>query len=157
MVLYNLIKYIPKGTEIHSEDDIKYLLDDIRTDLSLLNANYGQLPLKNILNIIENEDVAEHSHHEPRLLNKVDFSAAKEIINNYRHLSEGGCQSCHHKALYKDDLGDNVTYCNLLEKEENLDETAKRIGMSNSIVEFSEHGCLNKMQIFRPLEEVLNG
>lgn len=82
------------------------------------------------------------------------MSQAKEIIDNYKHLSEKGCEYCENLGKFED-KGKTGSYCKIGETEKKIDWFPISDNNSLKIREFAEKPCSDRTSALRPLEEIL--
>lgn len=144
------------GYTNHEEQKIIRLLKDVRTSVALLRPDFENKRLEDILEVVEKGKLIFQKEANPEeiwveLNYKIDLSEAKEIIDDYRYKSEGGCQSCKRKASFMPFSDEHVTYCSLYENESTTNE-----GSSPRITQFYNTGCDDKEVIFnKKIEEII--
>ena len=95
----------------NEEKKVIRLLKDVRNNVSILRPDIADQRLDAILEVIEigewklqNLNVSNRkvldSIKQVELIYNIDLSQAKNIITQYRHDSEGGCQSCISRKIY---------------------------------------------------------
>ncbi|MBN2421514.1 hypothetical protein JXB27_04515 [Candidatus Woesearchaeota archaeon] len=93
MTLVSTVKYEPKIKSLEptniSPKKILEMVQEIRIDMNCINPKFNPT-LKDVLKIIEKGEY----ELQGAISTRIDFSAAKDIIEIYRRYSEGGCQSC---------------------------------------------------------------
>ena len=149
MVLIDKLMYEPLIDEIRKEEEAIQLISDVRNDIQKVDFLVDEGSLKKFLEFIENGkyEIQDTSNGVQTI---IDLSKAQNLINDYRRLSKGGCQSCEHIRAFKPLPDETVKYCNLYEDKNTVDE-----GFSPKIKEFYKNGCDEKKPIFRQLEKVL--
>ena len=151
------IRYTPS-----EEEKVIRLLKDVRDNVSLLRPDLEKQRLEIILEVVEKgkwelQDLnvpntkSLDSLKQIELIYNIDLSQAKNIIAQYRHDSEGGCESCVKRGHYMPFSDEHVFFCSKYESPEKLD-----FGNSPRRIKFNETGCDEKEPILkRKLEEVL--
>ncbi len=152
MTIVTTSTYEPSERITIDEKGIVRLLKDVGADIKEF-GKLKHLPVEQILLLIEIgkfETPSRYFQGEGTLLNRLDLSAAKEIVDAYKRNSEGGCQSCGYRGHIPDGGGE---YCNVHETLENLD--ARDIGKSPKLQQYWRTGCENRQSILPPLNKVL--
>jgi len=159
MVLEQEIKYkVCDGVRYtqNPETKILNLLRDVRASAAILKPILSNHRLDTILEVVERGYWIIENKVNPKeplvaLNYNVDLSQATNLVRQYRHDSEGGCQSCKAIRHYMPFQDEHVLYCSKYEKQDVTDS-----GHSPRIEKFSKTGCNDKEQILgRKLEEVL--
>ena len=162
MSIISTVKYKPLKKDLEREEDISFLLKDVKNSLIEItleqSAKYNNINLqdkssKDILNIIESKKFTIKTNKSFDL--EVDLLDANKIIRDYRYNSERGCQSCTYKRSYKPVQDETRIYCDLMEHETEGNITIFSGGFSPKVKEYFEKGCGDRNPIFRPIEEVL--
>ena len=150
MPLINNLVYEPEIKEIEKEEQVIELLKEVSEDMNHLIGYYAPRPLKEVLKIIEEGEYQIKG--DKGIVNAVDLSQAKSMIQSYRGKSEGGCQSCKERYSHKPFPEDTLFYCNLSESPEELGI----IGDSPKVSKFYKKGCKDKKPIFsKTIEQIL--
>lgn len=151
------VKFIPG-----EENRVIGMLKDVRLNLSMLDKDFKGKSLQEILKIIEEDKLiikhkSDNENPQAEIVYEIDLSNARTRINNYRHDSEGGCQSCKLKKVYTPLQGEHFTYCEKVEDEVFArDNWSLTNSQSPRISQFYKTGCGEKEPILkRKLEEVL--
>jgi len=165
MSLNKPVKYIPGKylSYIQGQGErIIGLLKDVRDSVALLRPDLKNQRLDIVLEVIEEgkwilQEKTDKMNSNIELNYEVDLTIARDIVNNYRNGSEGGCKSCSLRRVYTPMEGERFTYCS---KHENEDFAINNWNINNSqsptIKEFYEKGCDEKEIVFaRKLEEIL--
>lgn len=92
MALMSEVKY---ETQIKSLDDLNsesilLMLSDVRSNIGNIDASFSDVPLKKVLEVIENGTYEVNGI----IAIRVNLKEAKGVTDAYRKYSEGGCQSC---------------------------------------------------------------
>ena len=148
MVLINNLVYEPKIKEINEEKQIIELLNEVSEDLSILRDG----PAGSITSILKSIEKGEYQFKGDKgVVNVIDLSQAKTLINQYRKDSEGGCEPCKEKDYYKPNSDDSIKYCKLHELPKFVDSD-----ISPRLKQFYEKGCKDKTPIFtKTIEQLL--
>ncbi len=154
MTIKNNMTYEPPFKELEKEEEIISLLNDVKNSFCILDASI-KLPihLDEIVSIIDKEvyDIEQN----PFLFNSINLSQAKNLLNDYRYKSEGGCQSCQKIKYFKPLPDETLSYCSLSEKQEDAIADMDASSQSERIKQYFQKGCEERKPIFRLLEEVL--
>jgi len=140
------------------EDQILALLRDVKSNVALLNMDIRRLSLQDVSNIIERGElifpkIISDGNKEVKINYNVDLSKAKQLINDYKYKSEGGCQSCIYIRGFMPLQDEHVTFCSKYEQSDAIDS-----GFSPRIDKFYKAGCEDKeSKIKRKLENLLEG
>lgn len=141
----------------NEEEKIINLLKDVRASVALLKPALAKQRLDAILEVVEKgewhiQKIFDSKDPWVEINYNIDLYQAKQIIDSYRHNSEGGCKSCKKIASYMPLQDEHVTYCSLYEEA-----TVVSCGDSPRIAKFYEKGCGidRRPKIKRKLEEVL--
>ena len=115
MPLRNLIRQDPSLTNITTEEDLVFLVEEVRTDLDRAdsNAGIGREPLLDVIKYIEQGKYQTTSSQD-----EIDLSAVQDLLNTYKFFSEGGCQSCTQRVTFRINMDEGVEYFIKYEKEE---------------------------------------
>lgn len=147
------------GYTNHEEQKIIRLLKDVRTSVALLRPDFESKRLEDILEVVEKGKLIFQKEANPEeiwveLNYKIDLSEAKEIIDDYRYKSEGGCQSCKNLGKFYRDM-ETYRYCKIGEDESSV------VGLpisdqSSKINKFYKEGCGDKDPVFKKkIEEII--
>ena len=158
MVLINNLVYETNLKKIEKEEQVIELLNEVNHDVASFLNVVGLDSLKGVLKVVE-EGVYESKRNEkpsgPKITYRIDLSQAKALINQYRSLSEGGCQSCEEYGHNKPLLDENIFYCKL-DEQEALNREELNFGDSPKISKFYKKGCEDRKPIFsRTIEQIL--
>ena len=151
--LTNTIRCETNLSELNSEEDAVNLLREIRRKTGLLDHRLSDMDLKEILGVIE-RDRYEIPRAEYGIDDVVDFSEARALYQEYRRLSEGGCDSCNHLNYSKPMPDETYSWCGKRETEKDV---RPEDGISPRIRKYSKEGCEEIARHFRKLEDVLKG
>ena len=159
---------IPKhiGEMKDKEGQVLALLRNVRNDVVILNGKAAIAGLQDILDFVEkgewiipkkvdtelgflDKDIEKRS----RINYNINLSEAKQIIDNYRNDSEGGCQSCINIKSHYPVPNETSRYCKIFETEKTSDQE-----FSPMLEKYYKTGCKDKEPILkRKLEELLEG
>jgi hypothetical protein len=151
----------------NEEEKIIRLLKDVRENICLLRPDLANQELDTVLEAIEkgewnlqNLNIPGKELFDPikqiEVNYHIDLSQAKEIIDNYRHFSEGGCRPCINLINFPKDM-ETCQYCKIGENEDSLKDTNVS-NKSPKVQEFYKRGCDDRCPVLkRRLEEVLEG
>ena len=158
MPIVNELIYEPIISRLNSEKDILILLEDVRNELgllcngSILNEtlkDFSKKPLREIVSVI---DEGYLTIPQDRTSERIDLSKARYLLQNYKFLSERGCQSCKSLETFKPLSDETGKYCGL---SETIGDVSERDMSSPRVSEYFEKGCDERAPVFRPLENVL--
>jgi len=160
MPIKNILIYEPSLKGIEKEEDVIELLKEVKKNIDEIYPTtkpFQKKPLKEVLEIVE-----KGSYTPPfarySILDEIDLLRAKNLISEYRRLSEKGCQSCKNlaKACYFNEI---FFFCELHEKEQYDNPGKINIDSNYSprVLQYEETGCNERQAVFRKLEEILAG
>ena len=162
MPIINNLLHEPVIKEIEKEEELIYLLKEVRSSigmyLNVVNITNPDESLKDILKIVEQGKYESRRNarvdSEPDPIYRIDLSKAKDLITQYRHYSEGGCQSCTNLRKFHSNM-ETYTYCNVGEDESSVVNPPVS-NQSKKVEESSKTGCEYKKFIFsKTIEEIL--
>ena len=156
-MIKNTLTYQPFFKDLSTEEDVIRLIQDVRTDISVLNPIIAKLSLNATLKIIDKGFYK--IKREDGIYDALDLSKANSLIQRYRFISEGkGCQSCQHIEYVKPFPDETISYCKLNEDEEGViknfaeDMSETR---SSQIKEHFTNGCKDRKSITKSLIKIL--
>lgn len=147
--------YQPPISEIKNESEVQLLMEDIQGDLiNLIQETRGgimDLRISHLLKVVEEEGI--YSITTGRIKRTLDFSAARDLIQQYRKDSEGGCESCQNLKSIKPHPDETYLHCGYNETEKDVDENT---GRSPMIGKNYQTGCGNVNRRFsKTIEQLL--
>jgi len=142
MVIKNELIYKPSIKVLEKEEDVITLIREVNSDLSKLGYCNLLISLKKVLKTIESGKY--EFQREDSIVDSVDLSKAKNLIETYKRFSEGGCQSCKKMSHYMPFPDEHVNYCSKFENKEIVES-----GFSPRINQFYKTGCEVKEPIFK--------
>jgi hypothetical protein len=161
MSLVSKVKYetsIKKFEDI-SPDSVLSMLRDVGADIKKLDDSFQHLDLEKVRQTIEKGEYIIKG----KVSTIIDLSEAKEIIEQYREDSEGGCQSCQKLGSEVIDAmdADIGYYCEVADpdcKKGWIPEYQSRVtysGNSPKVKKYYHNPCKDWKPTFSPTLEVL--
>ncbi len=153
MPLKILMEYKPPIKEIKKEEDVKFLLEDLKDEISQFSSQHYSLP--KILESVEKKGTITILFPKDPIFKVIDLSEAQLMLSGYRHLSEGGCTSCTHVKSYKPYSDETYAHCKINETEKDVND---RTGKSPSVEKYwNNSDCPNLKHIFqKTIEEIIS-
>ena len=155
---------ICKGVEYVQNEEKKVLdlLRDVRASVALLRPDVENQRLDDILEVVEKGKWILQKKVNPEkpaveLSYNIDLSEAKQLIDDYRKNSEGGCQSCKNLRRFFKNM-ETYKYCKIGEDESSVLNPPVS-NLSSKIEKFYKEGCGEdkEVKIKTKLEELLEG
>lgn len=160
--------YHPRMEKIEKEEQILELLQHVKGELCLTEAHFKRLKEKDIafykksltevLEVIEEDrkyeiQLSANPANDAYLYVRIRLLRAKDLIEEYRRLSQGGCISCKHREIFKFPSKVKGQWCNLYEDKSSVDFTN---GLSTKIEKYFEKGCKKKDFFFKKtIEQII--
>ncbi len=152
-----------KGIEYTQNKELKIirLLQDVRENAGLLRPDLENIRLDTVLEVVENgkwEIQARTNPKNPQVeLNYlIDLSKAKKIVDEYRNLSEGGCEYCtNYTKFHNEEKNLTGVYCKAEETEANINWLPIASNNTLKIRDASRNHCPDRIPRLRLLEEIL--
>jgi len=149
MAIKNQLIYVSPINEIKQEQDILTLLKDVQLNLDKFSCNIKKTE---VIKLIEQGKYQQKS--DVIFYTEIDLSHAKKLLDDYKHLSERGCKSCRNNISFKPTSSETCFYCQIGETQESIPDITRR-SRSPKIRKNYGVGCIDRVPIFKPLEEIL--
>jgi hypothetical protein len=151
---YEVSEEVPK--ELSSER-VLGMLEDVKANIGEVSFPLGRMDLAGVLKIVES---GTYDSKGDQITLRIDLSAAKNIVENYRRESEGGCYSCVNLTKQVIDAQDATsgTYCGKSDPDFDSKKGVKFCGPSSKISKYADDGCIYwESKLSPPLEVLLEG